>query len=56
MEPTYLSFRASAWPVRPEDEMRDLVGEAIRLYLDELDRDDDRGAESVVVSHFTVAV
>ncbi len=42
--------------VRPEDEVRDLVGEAIRLYLDELDRGDDRGAESVVVSHFTVTV
>ena len=39
-----------------EDEVRDLVGEAIRLYLDELDRDDDRGSESVVVSHYTVAV
>ena len=39
-----------------EDEVRDLVGEAIRLYLDELDRGDDRGAESVVVSHFTVTV
>ena len=39
-----------------EDEVRDLVGEAIRLYLDELDRGDDRGSESVVVSHYTVAV
>ena len=39
-----------------EDEVRDLVGEAIRLYLDELNRDDDSGSESVVVSHYTVAV
>ena len=39
-----------------EDEVRDLVGEAIRLYLDELDRSDDRGSASVVVSHYTVAV
>ena len=39
-----------------EDEVRDLVGEAIRLYLDELDRGDDRGPASVVVSHYTVAV
>ena len=39
-----------------EDEVRDLVGEAIRLYLDEVDRGDDRGSESVVVSHYTVAV
>ena len=39
-----------------EDEVRDLVGEAIRLYLDELDRGDDRRSESVVVSHFTVTV
>jgi predicted RNase H-like HicB family nuclease len=39
-----------------EDEVRDLVGEAIRLYLDELDRGDDRGSASVVVSHYTVAV
>ena len=39
-----------------EDEVRDLVGEAIRLYLDELDRGDDRGSESIVVSHYTVAV
>ena len=39
-----------------EDEVRDLVGEAIRLYLEELDRGDDHGSESVVVSHYTVAV
>lgn len=39
-----------------EDEVRDLVGEAIGLYLDELDRGDDRGSESVVVSHYTVAI
>lgn len=39
-----------------EDEVRDLVGEAIRLYLEELDRGDDRGSASVVVSHYTVAV
>ena len=39
-----------------EDEVRELVGEAIRLYLDELDRGDDRGSESVVVSHYTVAI
>ena len=39
-----------------EDEVRDLVAEAIRLYLDELERGDDPGSESVVVSHYTVAV
>ena len=39
-----------------EDEVRDLVAEAIRLYLDELERGDDPGPESVVVSHYTVAV
>ena len=39
-----------------EDEVRALVAEAIRLYLDELERGDDRGSESVVVSHYTVAV
>ena len=39
-----------------EDEVRDLVAEAIRLYLDEMERGDDPSSESVVVSHYTVAV
>ena len=39
-----------------EAEVRDLVAEAIRLYLDEMKRGDDPGPESVVVSHYTVAV
>lgn len=39
-----------------EGEVRDLVAEAIRLYLEELERGDDPGSESVVVSHYTVAI
>ena len=39
-----------------EAEVRDLVAEAIRLYLDEMERGDEPGSESVVVSHYTVAV
>lgn len=39
-----------------EEEVRDLVAEAIRLYLDELKRDDNAAAESVVVNHYTIAV
>ena len=39
-----------------EDEVRDLVAEATRLYLDELARDENAGAESVIVSHYTIAV
>ena len=39
-----------------EDEVRELVAEAIRLYLDELAPDESAGAESVVVSHYTIAV
>ena len=39
-----------------EDEVRGLVAEAIRLYLDELERDENAAAESVVVNHYTIAV
>ena len=39
-----------------EDEVRSLVTEAVRLYLDELERDDSAAAESVVVNHYTIAV
>ena len=39
-----------------EEEVRDLVAVAIRLYLDELERDDNAAAESVVVNHYTIAV
>ena len=39
-----------------EDEVRSLVAEAIRLYLDELERDENAAAESVVVNHYTIAV
>ncbi len=39
-----------------EDEVRDLVAEAIRLYLDELERDGDSKSTSAVVNHYTVTV
>ena len=39
-----------------EDDVRDLVSDAIRLYLDELERDEDLRADSVVVKHYTVMV
>ena len=39
-----------------EDEVRDLVAAAVRLYLDKLERDQSAAAQSVVVNHYTVAV
>ena len=39
-----------------EDEVHDLVADAIRLYLDELERDGDLAADSVVVNHYTVTI
>ena len=39
-----------------EDEVRELVAEAIRLYLDELAPGESAGGESVVVKHYTIAV
>ena len=39
-----------------EDEVRGLVAEAIRLYLDELERDGDSKSSSLVVNHYTVTV
>ncbi len=39
-----------------EDAVRTLVADAIRLYLDELEQDEDLTADSVVVNHYTVAV
>lgn len=39
-----------------EDEVRDLVAEAIRLHLDELERDGESKSMSVVVNHYTVTV
>lgn len=39
-----------------EDGVRDLVGDAIRRCLDELDREGEIGAESVVVKHYAVKV
>ncbi len=39
-----------------EDEVHDLVANAIRLYLDELERDGALAADSVVVNHYTVAI
>ncbi len=39
-----------------EDEVHDLVSDAIRLYLDELDRDGDRAEDPVVVNHYTVTI
>ncbi len=41
---------------KTEDEVRDLVADAIRLYLDELERDGDLRPASVVVNHYTVTV
>ncbi len=41
---------------KTEEEVRDLVADAIRLYLDELERDDDQAAESVVANHYMVTV
>ena len=39
-----------------ENEVRDLVAEAIRLYLDELERDESQTPDPVVVNHYTVTV
>ena len=39
-----------------ENEVRHLVADVIRLYLEELERDESASAESVVVNHYTVAV
>ena len=39
-----------------EDEVRELVADAIRLYLDELERDAGLATQSVVVNHYTVTV
>ncbi len=39
-----------------EDEVRDLIADAIRLYLDELEQDEDLASDSVVVNHYTVTV
>ena len=39
-----------------EDEVRDLIADAIRLYLDELERGGDMAADSVVVNHYTVTI
>ena len=39
-----------------EDEVRDLVADAIRLYLHELEQGGDPGTDSVVVNHYTVSV
>ena len=41
---------------KTEDEVRDLVADAIRLYLNELERDGDLAADSVVVNHYTVTI
>ena len=41
---------------KTEDEARALVADANSLYLDELERDGDLAADSVVVNHYTVTV
>ena len=38
------------------NEVRELVAEAIRLYLEGLERDESAAPESVQVSHYTIAV
>ena len=39
-----------------EDEVSDLVADAIRMYLDELERAEDLATDSVVVNHYTVTI
>ena len=39
-----------------EDEVRDLVADAIRLYLHKLDESGDPGTDSIVVNRYTVTV
>ena len=39
-----------------EDEVRNLIADAIKLYLDELERDEDLTPDSIVVNHYTVTV
>ncbi len=39
-----------------ESAVRELVAEAIRLYLEELERDESAALESIQVSHYTIAV
>ena len=39
-----------------EDEVRDLVADAIRLHLDELEQGGDPATDSVVVNHYMVTV
>ena len=39
-----------------EDEVRDLVADAIRLYLEEAERSGDSASDAVVVNHYTVTV
>ena len=45
--------RNTLWLRKTEDEARELV--AIRIYLDELERDEGPVAESAVVNHYTVS-
>lgn len=37
-----------------EEQVRDLVADAIRMYLDELEREGESKSSSVVVNHYTV--
>ena len=39
-----------------EDEVRGLVAEAIKLYVEESQRDQTAAADSVVIDHYTIAV
>ena len=41
---------------KTEDEVHELVADAIRLYLEEHDRDGGRVTDSVVVNHYTVTI
>ena len=41
---------------KTEDEVHELVADAIRLYLEEHHRDGDRATDPVVVNHYTVTI
>ena len=56
MERMYRNFRASAWLAKPRTRYGAWWKKRSWLYLDELERDENAAAESVVVNHYTIAV